>query len=709
MAQAIPTNQGVTNFGLVKVRNNDAIAAEAQARQQDTQPERVVSGLTGYINSCWSAAKIAKQPIEQQMLANMRQRTGNYDAEKIAAIRSMGGSEIYILLTGTKCRAAEAWIHDVLSPVADRPWTIEPTPLAELDGDKQAELMQEAQSIFSEVMQQAQQMEQSGLVPADQLKEEISDYVKNRRDEMLSEINKEAKLRAGRMTDKMDDQLTEGGWHDSFWAIISDLVTLKAGILKGPVIRRRKVKRWAKRAGDGKWVIQAPFELVPEFDRVSPFDLYPAPDSRGVDDGYLFERHHLTRSDLLAMIGVPGYNENNIRAAIQAYGTGGRKESLNPDSERATMEFGTSNSLIAGDKIEALEFWGSVQGKHLIEWGMPTAIDPELDYEVNVWQVGEFTIRALLNPDQLDRKPYSVDSFDRVAGSFWGRGIPELISDLQDICNAIARAIVNNAALASGPQVEVNTDRIKGDNTEIHPWKIWESTNLQMQESPAVRFNQPQIVTQALMQVYEFFSTLADDQSGVPRWAYGQTQQGGAGSTSSGLSMLMGAASRGIKMVISHVDNMNEGAVGRLYDYNMIYDPDEEIKGDCNIVARGSSSLIAKEQQMQRRSEFLSATANPIDVQIIGLKNRSKMLMQQAKDLDIHLEDDDDLQKQISDFAKQVRAQAAQQMSSQAQGTQDSPAVGRAPDAKPKQLDNAGNPAGGTATNLAQNQEGVTP
>ncbi len=703
MAQAIQTSEGVSNFGLVKVRNNDAIAAETESKQQDTQPERVVDGLTGYINSCWVAAKTAKQPIEEQMLANMRQRSGIYDADKLAAIRGMGGSEIYILMTATKCRAAEAWIHDVLSPISDRPWTINPTPLSDLPGDKQAALMQEAQDVFTEVMQQAQQLQQSNMIPLVQLREEITEYVKTRRDELISEVQAEAQACSDRMTTKMDDQLEEGGWHNSFWAIISDLVTLKAGVLKGPCIRRRKVKKWVQ-VGN-KWVIQTPYELVPEFDRVSPFDIYPAPDSRGVDDGYLFERHNLTRTDLLSMIGVPGYNEANIREAIKAYGTGGRREFLGPDSERARMEFGTSNTLFTGDKIEALEFWGSVQGKFLIEWGMSAStIDPELDYEVNVWQVGSFTIRALLNPDQLGRKPYSVDCFDRVAGSFWGRGIPELISDLQDICNAIARSIVNNAALASGPQTEVNTDRIKGDSTELYPWKIWESTNQQMQDSPAVRFTQPQIVTQALMQVFEFFSSLADDQSGVPRWAYGQTQQGGAGSTSSGLSMLMSAASRGIKMVIGHVDCMTEGAVGRLYDYNMIYDEDESLKGDCNVVARGSSSLIAKEQMMNSRSQFLQQTANPVDVQIIGLKNRSKMLMQHAKDLDLHLVDDDDLQKQIADFAQQVRQQAAQQMAAQSQGDQDSPAIGRSPDAKPQQTDNAGNPAGGTATNTFQNQ-----
>ena len=78
--------------------------------------------------------------------------------------------------------------------------------------------------------------------------------------------------------------------------------------------------------------------------------------------------------------------------------------------------------------------------------------------------------------------------------------------------------------------------------------------------------------------------------------------------------------------------------------------------------------------------------------------------MQHAKDLGIDLDDDDELQKQIAQFAEQVRMQAAQQMQAQSQGAKDSPAIGRAPDAKPQQVDNAGNPAGGTESNTFQNQ-----
>ena len=709
--QAIPTNTpGVSNFGLVKVRSLEALAAEQREKEaaQNPQTDTVISGLSAYISGCWAKAKQAKIPIEQQMLKSLRQRNGIYDAEKLAAIRQMGGSDIYVLLTATKCRAAEAWIQDVLSPVVDRPWTIEPTPMAELPEDIQAELRAEVQEVFEQVRALAEQALQSP-VPMEELRAEIREYTATRRDAILKEIQEEAKLRSERMAKKMDDQLAEGGWHKSLWEVVSDLVTLKASILKGPVVRRRTVKKW-ERGENSRWRVAATPALVPEFDRVSPFDLYPAPDSRHPDDGYLFERHHLSRADVLAMIGVPGYSEENIRAALREYGDNGRREWLSPDTERAQIEFGTSNALVDGNKIEALEFWGSVPGRLLLEWGMAGSnIDPDLEYEINAWQIGSYTIRALLNPDSLGRKPYSVDSYERVPGSFWGRGIPELMSDVQDVCNALARAIVNNAGLASGPQVEVNTDRVGSDSEEIWPWKIWTGTNQQMSEAPAVRFFQPTIITGPLLQVYEFFSAMAEDQTGIPRWAYGQTNIGGAGSTSSGLSMLMGNASRGVKMVISHIDDMIKGTTERLYDYNMVYDPDDGIKGDCNVVARGSSSLIAKEQKVMRRTEFLAQTANPIDVQLIGLKNRAKMLMQQAKELDLDIEADDELKQSLQEFAALIQQQAMQQAAMLQQGSADSPAIGRAPAAKPQVLDNAGNPAGGTDANIVQHQPGMTP
>jgi hypothetical protein len=749
--QAIPTNvPGVSTLGLIKIRNNDALSAEdAERRALLALPEDpAIPALTGYLRSCWGRAKMAKIPIEQQMLRNLRQRYGIYENDKFAAIQQMGGSQIYVLLTMTKCRAAEAWINDILKPVGDKPWGIKPTDLPQLPDDLERQIRMDTFAVLQLVEGQLQQAGMEGI-PITDLQREIQQYEDDLRDEAQNRIQEEAQRRADRMTLKIDDQLNEGGWPDALWAVISDMITLKAGILKGPVIRKRKRSSWAQDPATGQWAIQVDEVLVPEFERISPFDVYPAPGARDIDDGYVFERHMLTRSDLVSMIGVPGYSEENIRAVLADYGRSGYREILPTDSQRAMMDTGSTLQLMENDKIEALEFWGTAQGRMLIDWGLndPT-IDPDLEYEVNAWLVGSHTIRAILNPDRLGRKPYSKDSYERVPGAWWGKGIPELMSDLQDVCNAVARAIVNNCGLASGPQTEVNTERC-GDSTEIYPWKIWEATNKQMLDGPAIRFFQPELIVGPLMTVYEAFAAMSDDQTGVPRWSHGNTNVGGAGSTSSGLSMLMTSAARGIKEVIAHIDRIVGDTITRTYDYNMLYDEDESIKGDARILARGSSSLLAKEQLLMRLQEFLDKTNNPVDLQILGIPGRAKLLREAAKMLEIDVDDilpnskeelaalvmrikqEEDAKMQQAMMAnamsgKPLPPQTGQSAPGQPPSGQTVPkgkptpgqlpppgnpnaGPGHAPPPNPTTLDNAGNPAGGTDTNAFQNQPGIRP
>lgn len=676
-------------------------AQEKAANESRTSREVYITQLSSHIDDCWAKAKDAKDSVERQMLKNLRQRNGIYEPDKLAAIQKMGGSQVYVLLTSTKCRAAEAWINDVLRPAYERPWSIEPTPIPDLPPEVEQSIKQEVLAVSTEVINQANALGQT--FRDGQLIEEMKKYALTRKDEILDEIRDEAKRRADRMSERIADQLAEGGWHDAFWGVVSDFVTMKAAVLKGPVLRKRKVKRWIQE--NGKWVVRTQEEIVPEFDRVSPFDIYPAPDSRSPDDGYIIQRHRITRTELQALIGVPGYSEEAIRKALSEYG-GGYTTEDGIDSEREELEFsGETGVHRNGEKIEALEFWGSVQGQILIDWGIEDQVDPDLDYEINAWKVGEYVIRAILNPDTLGRKPYSVDSYERIAGSFWGKGVPELMSDIQDICNASARAIVNNASLSSGPQVEVNIERC-GNSEEIWPWKIWQATNQQMSESPAVRFNQPQVITEQLIRVFEFFSALSEDSTGVPRWAYGNTQLGGAGSTSSGLSMLMTHASRGIKESISHLDSMISGCIERIYDYNMAYDEDESHKGDCVIMARGSSSLVAKEQQLVRMRETLAMFNNPTDLQIMGLDGRAKLLKAAVKGLELGVDDiipdDNKLKAMMAQIEQQQAAMMQQQQAMQGP-------KGVTPPANPESLDNAGNRAGGVDANMFQNQEGETP
>jgi hypothetical protein len=344
------------------------------------------------------------------------------------------------------------------------------------------------------------------------------------------------------------------------------------------------------------------------------------------------------------LIGVPGYDDAAIRKAIEA-GPGQSWVSETIEMQREEEERKYFTEMRPTDLFDALEFWGKVSGKMLREWGMdPTEVPDEMrEYDANVWMVGNYIIKAVLNYDPLGEKPYAKTSFIKTPGAFWGRGIPEIIEDLQNVCNAAARALVNNMAVASGPQVEVNLDRIppNEDITQMYPWKIWQTLNDPLGSSaPAVRFNQPSDNASTLMAVYERFSRLADDHSGIPAYIYGDVDVRGAGRTASGLSMLMGSAGKGIRQVVMHIDNdVIKPVVKRQFVYNMRYDPDEAIKGDAEIIPRGAINLAVRETVNVRRVEFLNATANPVDMQIVGIDGRAALLREVAKGLQMPVDE----------------------------------------------------------------------
>jgi hypothetical protein len=102
----------------------------------------------------------------------------------------------------------------------------------------------------------------------------------------------------------------------------------------------------------------------------------------------------------------------------------------------------------------------------------------------------------------------------------------------------------------------------------------------------------------------------------------------------------MGAAGKGIRQVVMHIDSdVIKPIVMRQFVYNMRYDDDESIKGDVEVVARGAVNLAMKETVNVRRIEFLNATANPVDMEIMGKEGRATILREVAKGLQMPVEE----------------------------------------------------------------------
>ena len=684
---------GLTFLRVVSNAELDKQDEEAAAQAlQERQNQPMVLGLSQHIRMCWDVAKIAKKPIEDEMLRALRQRNGQYEPDKLQQIKQQGGSEIYMMITEVKCRAAESWLRDILLDSGTPPWDIVPTPIPDLSPNDRREI----QDIFAdEVLTMLQENQKAPT------KEEMAQIKEMVSQDYRFKILQDAQNRADKMKLKIEDQFAQGGWSDSFNDFITDLVTFPAAFIKGPIVRRQRTLGW--KTVMGKTVVEPTERLAPEFERVDPFRIYPEPGITRIEEGYLFEHHPLSRSDLSDLIGVPGYDEDAIRRILE---DGSGPSWINEDVELIKNEEERKfySYMRPTDVFDALEFWGKVSGKMLREWGLTEEEIPDeaQEYDANVWMIGSYVIKAVLNYDPLGQKPYCKTSFIKCPGAFWGKGIPEIIEDIQNVCNAAARALVNNMGIASGPQVEVNLERIppNEDITQMSPWKIWQVTNDPVGSSaPAVRFTQPEDNANTLVAVYDKFARLADDHSGIPAYLYGNTDVQGAGRTSSGLSMLMGAAGKGIRQVVGHIDgDVIKPIVQRQFVYNMRYDEDESIKGDVQVVARGAVNLAVKETVNVRRIEFLNATANEIDMSIMGRDGRAAILREVAKGLQMPV---DELIPSRDKLAYQTRmAAAVEQAQAQQAAQQQSAGAALLPDGAPK---------GGMESNTVMNRSGGQP
>lgn len=623
------------------------------------------SNLAGYVRRCFEQAKVARAEITERLLKCERQRRGVYDPDKASEIAKMGGSDIYMMLTDVKCRAAESWIRDVMFGQQDRVFELQPAK-------KPAMPLEMQQAIVDLVRTEAEQYvnQDGGPIHPETFRARMEEV-----HEMISaRLSQEAGDAARRMGDRIEDQLNEGKFEPELKAFITDFTTFPTAIMKGPSVKRRKQMKWGPQFQP--IVVN---ELIREVERVSPYDCYPSPSSTGVDDGYFIQRHRLSRASLEALSGTPGIDEDALATVIQRFGKNGYRSFQAGDTERRHLEGKPFRTPVNEDQIESLEFWGSVNGQWLIEWGIKDkSIVAEKEYEVEVWWTDGIVWKAILNPDPLGQRPYETASWEEIPHSFWGKALPEIMRDTQILCNAAARSLANNMAIASGPQAEVTVDRLPDgeDLTDMYPWKLWQVTSDRTGGGqPAIRFFQPNMNAEVLMQVYQQFARQADEVTGIPNYVYGSSNVSGAGRTASGLSMLMDNASKGIKQAVANIDKIVSGIVQRLYVHNMMYDPDPYIKGDFKVVAKGVIGLIHKEALQMRRNEFLTATANPVDLQIVGTEGRAYLLRETARGLQMDtnkiVPDNNSLEEQrIQTLAQGMAQQMVQQMMQQQQAQQ---------------------------------------
>jgi hypothetical protein len=612
--------------GLLRVVTNDElVAAEKASQDLSAAPERVLSDLARHIRDRFEKAVRHRRTIgiDDELIRDMRAYNGQYDPQKMQEIQKFGGSGVYSRMMAMKCRGATALLRGVYMN-SDRPWILEPTP----DPVIPQTLKDHAHTLVNAEVTKANQAGQ--IVDQNAIKDRV---------EMLYWAIKlaerrKAEVEAKEAQRKIDDILEEGMFYKALSDFLNDLPIYKYAVIKGPIVRNDATLKWSR---GGK--IERHHEAKFFWNRVSPWDIWFSPGATDITNTETFERQRLTTMDLYNLKGLPGYRDEEIDEIIADYENRGYKEWIQIfDTERAYME--GRNNVLDDTYINAIEYHGYILGKYLKEYGVKGADEDTKPYFVTAWMVDRRIFKVMLNPSPRVRVPYYVTSFDKQPGTLYGNGIPSLANDLTDVINAVLRALVNNMSIASGPQVVYDEEMLSPNQDDgLYPWKKWKFVGDPANPNrKAVEFFSPQDNSQSLIQVLDKFSTMLDDVSTIPRYLTGSGGAAGAGRTASGLSMLINNANKTLQNVADNIDTDIFGPLlHELYDYIMLTDPTEMLRGDENIMVDGVRQAAKQEQDLSRQLEFLNLINNPNYQTMLGPGEVGRILQKIADNIGMEI------------------------------------------------------------------------
>tara|TARA_R100001443_G_scaffold40845_2_gene54245 strand:+ start:3197 stop:5338 length:2142 start_codon:yes stop_codon:yes gene_type:complete len=617
---------------------------------KDTQTDE--SGIIPFIMEKYHRADKYRENDESRWLRSYRNYRGIYGSD--VQFTEAEKSRVFIKVTKTKTLAAYGQIVDVLFSNNKFPLSIEPTELPEgVVGDvhfdpKQPDELKEPEELQSPYgyaddgkKLPAGATERSLKEQLGPLKEKLSDIegLKEGAGTTPTSVTfSPAMIAAKSMEKKIHDQLQESGANKHLRSTAFEMALFGTGVMKGPFAIDKEYPNWNDE-GDYSPL----FKTVPQVNHVSVWNFYPDPDANNMDEvTYVIERHKMSRSQLRSLKRRPHFRDSVIEDAIEE-GENYTKESWEDDLADYAPEYGI-------ERYEVLEYWGMCDTDMLEEQNVeiPKELRDFDELQINAWICNGKLLRMVLNPFKPAKIPYVAAPYELNPYSFFGVGIAENMDDTQTLMNGFMRMAVDNAVLSGNMLIEVDeTNLVPGQDLSVYPGKIFRRQG--GAPGQAIFGTKFPNVSNENLQLFDKARQLSDESTGLPSFAHGQTGVTGVGRTASGISMLMNAASGSIKTVIKNVDDYLLRPLGEgLFRFNMQFDYNSEIKGDLEVKARGTESLMANEVRSQRLMQFLQVAANPA---LAPFAKFQYVIREIAKSLDL---DPDKVTNNMNDAAIQA-------------------------------------------------------
>lgn len=583
-----------------------------------------------------------RRETEMQWLRNLRQFRGIYDPEIERRIPP-DQSKAYPKITRTKVVGTVARLMEMLFPHTEKNWGMTESPLPDLsEGDLQHVL----DSLTAELQAAGQD---TSNIPDDMIEKAIKSF---------------AQEKSKRMGLEMEDQLDEIEYITLARRVIFSAVLYSAGVLKGPMVMSKKCRKWTKDAM-GKLKASAIEKFTPFYEFCSVWDFYPdlsAKTFKQMDGSYF--RHIMSRNQFAELANRPDFMKESILEYLRNNTAGNYKE-LHWETELRTRGDRKNLTDLTGRKYESWEWWGFISGHELRACGVAVSdSNLALEHEANVWGIDNRIIKAKLNPYDAKIRPHHVFVYEEDDINLLGIGVPQVMRDSALAIGEATRMLLDNASVVCGPMLELNQDLLTpGQSLDIHARKIFlrEGTGADASQRAVQAISVDGHITE-LRGIIELFMSFADTETALPPSALGDVTKGGSEAlrTQGNLSMLMGAAALPIRDTVRNFDHFTTSFISSLYNWNMQFNDDEAIKGDFVVIARGSTSLIAKEVRGVHLDQF-ATTLTPDERIYISTK---KMLIErmQVRDLPLDiLEDETTVNKKLAEQAAQAQSAAQQQ------------------------------------------------
>jgi hypothetical protein len=634
-----------------EIDSDEVESLDDVAKDKSEKPE--VEAVAAFVEGRYHKARDKKQGDEQRFLAAYRNYRGIYGAD--VQFMDHEKSRVFVKVTKTKVLAAYGQLVEVLFGGNKFPLSVEPSRLPEGVADSVHMNIDDNVSDSPEAMQVMAApfgtRDGPALPPgatlfdlerAGPLKEQLSGVaeklVEGPGKTPSSVTFHPAMIAAKRMEKKIHDQLDESGASKHLRSTAFEMALFGTGIMKGPFAVEKEYPRW-----DDEGNYDPLIKTIPETQHVSIWNFYPDPDAANMEQAeWVVERHKMSSQQLKALKNRPFFRSNAIDMAC-LYGPNYIREYWETDME-------DSSGHAEVERFEVLEFWGYCDAKMLEEHGIktPKGFDEYAQLNVNIWVCNGQVLRLVMNPFKPTRIPYYAVPYEMNPYSFFGVGVAENMDDTQILMNGFMRMAVDNAVLSGNLVFEVDeTNLVPGQDLKIYPGKVFRRQGGAPGQSLfGTKF--PNVTAENLA-MFDKARALADESTGFPSYAHGQTNIQGVGRTASGISMLMNAANGGIRTVVKNIDDYLLAPLGKaFFSFNMQFDYDAGIKGDLEVIARGTESLMANEVRSQRLMQFLGVVANPI---LAPFAKMDVIVREIAKSLDL---DPDKVVNSLADAAVQA-------------------------------------------------------